>query len=70
MERPRGYYDPEMCAPCPPGVVGEVAPRALGSANPSPARARNSERRVSPGPVCLSQAGVWADLPQSPKGTE
>ena len=36
MERPRGYYDPEMCAPCPPGVVGEVAPRALGSANPHP----------------------------------
>ena len=39
-------------------------------ANPPPARARNSERRVSPGSVCLSQAGVWADLPQSPKGTE
>lgn len=54
-----------MCAPRPPGVVGGVAPRALGSGNPPRALARNSEHRV-----CLSQAGVWADLPQSPKGTE
>lgn len=59
-----------MCAPRPPGVVGGGAPRALGSGNPPRALARNSEHRVSPGSVCLSQAGVWAALPQSPKGTE
>lgn len=60
-----------MCAPRPPGVVGR-SPASMALETPPRALARNSEHRVSPGSVCLSQAGVWAALlsPQRARSKE
>lgn len=54
----------------PPGSSGKQPPRAPDSANPPPGGVPNSERRLPLGSVRRSQAGLWAGLPQSPKGRQ
>lgn len=54
----------------PAGVVGEAAPAGTRLRKPASRGVPNSERRLPLGSVRRSQAGLWAGLPQSPKGRQ